>query len=131
MSASYASVSDVTTLAPELASVNPAQLALIVDVLTQAMISVDDWGTRLSEGHTLLAAHWATIELNPAGAGGVVTSRRLDKISETYQVAAMSDSELSTTKYGRMFLALRAQIGSSVAFTSSASAWDLPDGRVL
>lgn len=67
----------------------------------------DCWGVKKSWGHLYLAAHFAT--LAAGGAGGPVTSRSIDKISESFAPTpfAQTDAALSSTKWGIMYLALR------------------------
>lgn len=139
MSAEYASTVDVIALAPELAVVDPTQLALVVDTITQRMLTVAEWGETLHEGHRTLAAHWAVVELlSGAGAGppGAVTSRRVDKVQESYASpgsgAGLSDAELASTKYGRMHIALRDTLEQACSFGGDTDGWEFEeDGRVL
>lgn len=79
------------------------QLTTIIDS-TCNMLG-DCWGTKKSQGHLYLAAHFATIA--SGGAGGPVTSRSIDKISESYAVAPPSDPDLGSTKWGLLYLALK------------------------
>ena len=138
MSATYATTVEVIALAPELASVDAAQLALVVDVITQKMLTVAEWGDTLNSGHRTLAAHWGVVELlSGAGAGppGAVTSRRVDKIGESYAApggGSPSDAELASTKYGRMHIALRDTLDSATSFGGETDGWEYAeDGRVL
>ena len=105
MPAAFATVADVQALAPEL--VSSAQLTLIVETITTNLIDLIHWGDLAFEGHRTLAAHFATSLLNSANATGVVTSRKIDKIGETYLAGPSSDADLATTKYGRLHLELR------------------------
>lgn len=68
----------------------------------------DCWGVKKSWGHIYLAAHFATI--SQGGAGGPVSSRSIDKISESYAITPPSDPDLGSTKWGLMYLALRATL---------------------
>lgn len=63
------------------------------------------WGDKKSYGHCYLAAHFLTVASN--GAGGPVSSRTIDRISEAYAVSPATDPELGTTKWGLLYLSLR------------------------
>lgn len=137
MAATLATIADVTALAPELADAaadDPVAFQATLD-LTACMLSATQWGNKLSAGHTTLSAHWATVRYNPGGVGGMVTSRRVDKIQESYSVSAVADSELGTTKYGRMHLALLAALlldgSKSVTDATTPPDFTLPDERIL
>lgn len=137
MAAVLATIADVILLAPELEDASVANAAAFQKILdlTACMLSAEHWGTKLDAGHTTLSAHWATVQFNPSGVGGIVTSRRVDKIQESYSVGAFTDSELATTKYGRMYLALLAALGLdgslSIVDAENPPDFSLPDGRIL
>jgi len=132
MSAAYATKEDVIALAPELQAFDGTKLALIVDTITAAMLDAELWGDLLSEGHQTLAAHWATITLNPSKAAGPVVARAIDKISESYAAGNFADAELGLTEYGRMHLALLAALPTQTPQSAGTEPidWALPDGRI-
>lgn len=137
MAATFATIATVTALAPELADAaadDPVAFQSILD-LTACMLSATQWGDKLSAGHQTLSAHWASVQFNPGAVGGLVTSRRVDKIQESYSVVAASDSELGTTKYGRMYLALLAALlldgSKAVSDATNPPDFTLPDERIL
>lgn len=130
MSASYATVADVIALAKELAGVDSDQLELIVDVISHEMIDAGAWGSKLFEAHRLLAAHVATIELNPSGATGLVASRTIGQISESYQASTPTDAEFGATKYGRYYLLLRRTLKRSTSWAEPDRGWETSDGSV-
>lgn len=126
----YATTDDVLALAPELASVDAVQLALIVETITLELLSASQWGSKLLEGHRTLAAHWAIVQLLGKEALGAVTSLRVDKSQVSYSTSPFSDAELSQTKYGRLHLALRATLANSTVWGEPARGWDRDDGKV-
>ncbi len=129
MPAVFATVADVVALAPEL--IPSPQLTLIVETITTNLIDLAHWGDLALEGHRTLAAHFATMLLNSANATGVVTSRKIDKIGETYLAGPASDAELATTKYGRLHIELRKQLIQTAAFGEDDRGWQLDDGRII
>jgi hypothetical protein len=138
MAAILATQQQVLDLAPQLvdaAADDPVQFALIVDTITPCMLVQSHWGTKLDEGHRTLAAHFATLCLNPGAVGGVVTARSIDKISESYAVGAFEDAEMSTTKFGRMHLALLAALrvrqSRSVSAGNDPPDFSLPEKRIM
>ena len=131
MAQAYATKADVLELAPELTAYDGAVLDLIVDEISQAMIELAAWGTRASYGHMTIAAHLATLVLNPAAATGVVTARSIDKLGESYATGTITDADLATTKYGRMHAELRKRLVQSSSFGETSRDWGLPDGRIL
>lgn len=122
---------DLTTAVPDLASFAGPELDEIV-ATTCDMLHVDIWGDKLSRAHLWLAAHFATVVLNPSEAAGMVASRTLDKISESYVAGSFEDAEMSATKYGRLHMALRKSLRQKRAVTSAVAPpdWSLPDGRI-
>lgn len=65
------------------------------------------WGTQKSFGHIYLTAHYLTVA--GGGEGGPVASRSIDKIAESYSSVPFdtSNAALASTKWGRLYLALR------------------------
>lgn len=78
--------------------------------VTASSIDLDLWGDLASEAHTLLALHHFALG-GGGGSTGLVTSRSIGQISESYSVSA--DASLSSTQWGRMFLELRASLSRS------------------
>lgn len=137
MAAVPATIADVIARAPELEAASLAQPAAFQLTLDDALCLLDQacWGDALDKAHANLSAHWLTVQFNPAGVGGVVTSRRIDKIQESYSVGAFADSELATTKYGRRYLAMLKQLETSfstaVSDGNDPPDFSLPDERIL
>jgi len=78
---------------------------------TCSMINLECWGDKASCGHAYLAAHFLTVEAG--GEGGIVSNRKIDTIQEGYggiPAFDSSDAALASTKYGRMYLAMRATL---------------------
>lgn len=128
MSASYATKAQVMALT---GLSDSAALETIVE-LTQAMLRADVWGDALSQGHLTLASHYAVVKLDPSQLGGPVASRTIDKISESYAVAPVSDADLASTSYGQMHIALRRNLAAKVPYGTGETLPDfsLPDGRI-
>lgn len=105
---------------PSLSSFAGAELDEIV-ATTCDMLQVDIWGDKLERAHTWLAAHFCTVILDPSGATGPVVSRTLDKLSESYAVGSFDDAELGSTKYGRLYLALRASLRQHRAYSTGTT----------
>ena len=122
---------ELVVTVPELASLAGAELDEIV-ATTCDMVHADIWGDKRSRAHTWLAAHYATVILNPSGAGGAVTSRTMGSISESYGTGMVEDSELASTKYGRLYLGLRKSLRQRKAHSAGTQPvnWDLGDERV-
>lgn len=80
-------------------------LAQLLEV-TCAMLG-DCWGSKRSYGHLYLAAHYATVA--NGGAGGIVSTRSIDKISESYAIGQFFtlDPQYGSTKWGVLYLMLR------------------------
>jgi len=100
--------------------------------IAKAMMGQTAWGAYLSSGHWMMAAHLAFLRYDPATATGAVTSRRVDKIQESYAVnTTPGEEELMLTKYGRMYVNLRRRLTATCSFGDPARGWDLGSGRVL
>lgn len=123
----------VLVLAPELTA--GTLLDLVVEITCKMVTDrFDVWGDLSDEAHRTLAAHFATLILSDASSGptGPVTSRSLDKLSESYAAGNFDDAELSATKYGRLHLALFGSLRTQLAQYEGTEvpSWALPDGRV-
>lgn len=116
MAQAYATLSDVIDatngIAPELATYPTAQGELWLEI-AKAQIGLVRWGTKASFGHMLLTAHLLTVsptaELAGIGVGstGALASEAVGPASRSFDVAAATDEALSSSTYGRQFLALR------------------------
>lgn len=106
MAARLATKAELLAFAPTLCDENREPAEMLLD-MTGSMISVECWGTKASNGHLLLAAHYLQIFADSNTAGGPIAARAIGKISESYAVAAQADSELGTTKFGLLYLAMR------------------------
>lgn len=124
----------VIDLAPELGPTNPVLELVVVITCKMITLSFDIWGDLADEGHRTLAAHFATLILGGGASGstGPVTSRTLDKLSESYAAGAFDDAELSATKYGRLHLALLGSLRTQRAVSDGTDPpeWELPDRRI-
>lgn len=126
VSLGYYSTLPFTTSAAAVYELDPddGNLTGGADLLTTVLDSTcqmlgDCWGAKKSWGHVYLAAHFATVA--QGNAGGPVSSRSIDKISESYAVQPPSDPDLGSTKWGLLYLALRKtlpNIGAAVGRTN-------------
>lgn len=94
---------------------------LLTNILSSAcsMLNPDCWGTKLPMGHLYLAAHM--MFMAEGLDTGEVSSKTIDKISISYSTTAYptEDAYFNSSKWGRMYLALRATLPSSLGVTSS------------
>lgn len=82
---------------------------LIEDILASTCSMLGDcWGNKKSYAHLYLTAHFLTVAAG--GESGPVSSRKIDRIAESYATATPTDPELGSTKWGRLYLALRATV---------------------
>ncbi len=77
---------------------------------TCCMINLDQWGDKASCGHAYLAAHFLTVEAG--GEAGILSNRKIDTIQEGYTVPtyAQGDAGFALTRFGRLYLQLRATL---------------------
>jgi len=100
------------TKLPEFGSVPPAD---IDNFLAQALIQINTaaWGLKSDDGQLYLAAHLLS-SFGITGTDndiGVVTSKKVGDVSVSYSIGdAFSESGFGSTKYGRHYLTLQAQI---------------------
>lgn len=93
---------------------NPELVSEIVDAAGAAVGEL--WDTTRSTGHMARAAHILTLlGMSASGAAGVagpISARSIAGLSVSYASSAFdsSDAGLSTTKWGRMYLDLRASV---------------------
>src|SRR5688572_28034258 len=119
MAAACATKAEVLAFAPELT--DSPTLDVIIEI-TCSMLSVEAWGEKLSLGHLLLAAHYATEITNSSAASGTVTARSIDKLSESY-ATAVATGAFASTKYGRLFDALRKSLATAASWYEPAQGW--------
>lgn len=72
---------------------------------TCRMINLACWGAKASCASAYLAAHFALVAEGEET--GPVSSRTLDKLAESYASNPSSDADFGSTKYGRLYVALR------------------------
>jgi hypothetical protein len=72
-----------------------------------SQINLECWGTKAQCAHIYLTAHMLSLAIGQES--GPVSSRTIDKISESYAIAAAtgSDAGLSSTPWGRLYAQLR------------------------
>lgn len=81
-------------------------------VFARQWIGLQRWGARTSDAHALLTAHFLTIAVGPSDDGGAeigpLSGDSLGPASRSFATAIdMTDEALSTSTYGRLFLAMR------------------------
>ena len=82
------------------------------------------WGSKAGYAHAYLTAHLMTVAGSSGSGGGelgVTTSRSIDRISQANAATAFdtSDAALASTKWGRLFLALRKTVLSIPMMTGA------------
>lgn len=96
---------DVKALAEELTTVLDAKVNLYIE-LAKLQVLESFWGAKYKMGVVTLAAHLLTLMNRAGGSAGSVSSEAVGELSISYS-APTSDSELGTTTYGSMYIALR------------------------
>jgi hypothetical protein len=124
----------VMALAPGLT--DDAVLDVIVSITCKIIEqSFDIWGDLAEKAHLTLAAHFASIMQSGdvGGPSGAVISRTIDKLSESYAAGHFEDTELGSTKFGRLHLALLASLRTqrAVSIGDEPPDWSLPDRRIV
>jgi hypothetical protein len=99
-----------------------AASALLDDMLAAAGVLVGElWGQLRSQAHMARTAHLLTMAGQGSGSGetGPVASKSIGALSISYAQAAVAagDASLARTKWGRMYLDMRAgvMVGPTVA----------------
>lgn len=72
-----------------------------------SQINIECWGGKADCAHLYLTAHMLSLAIGAES--GPVSSRTIDKISESYAIAAASgsDADLSSTRWGRLYAQMR------------------------
>lgn len=89
------------------------------------MINASLWGSKAGAGQAYLTAHFMAIATGAGGGEtGVTTSRTIDRISQGNAATSfdVSDAAFASTKWGRMYLALKKTI-AVVPATTGARGW--------
>lgn len=71
----------------------------------QRQVNLSVFGSRASDAHTYLAAHFLTTSGSLSGTGNV-SSKRIGDIAVSYAVATPTNAELGSTSWGLMYLHL-------------------------
>jgi hypothetical protein len=107
-------VSYFKTVIPELASEADARVQIFLD-LAKPYIARNVWEDKSDYAHALFAAHMMTssgssVTLS-SSSSGTIQSEKVGDLSTSYAVAALdSPASLGNTKYGTLFLQLRATL---------------------
>jgi hypothetical protein len=103
---------DLTTFAPELASLTPEQLDRAV-TSANSLLDAEVWCDWLEMGLLNLAAHLAAMAKRK-GTGGAVQSESVGQVSRTYAVTSVpSRAALSSTVYGQEYERLAQLLNTS------------------
>lgn len=72
-----------------------------------SQINIECWGGKADCAHLYLTAHMLSLAIGAES--GPVSSRTIDKISESYAIATASgsDADLSSTRWGRLYAQMR------------------------
>jgi hypothetical protein len=104
--------SDLTTFAPELASLTPEQLDRACSS-ANLQLDAEVWGDWLEMGLLNLAAHLGTLAKRK-GTGGAVQSESVGQVSRTYAItSAPAKAALLSTVYGQEYERLAQLLNSS------------------
>lgn len=111
--------SDVTKIAPELASGLTAdqQNAILADVAL--LMSADAWGSKLDMGSKYLAAHLGALAKGASAnaPAGPLTSETVGPNSRSWAAPTLSATDdYDSTAYGRRYLALVKTLGARVGY---------------
>jgi hypothetical protein len=91
---------------------------------TCLMINANVWGSKAGAAQAYLTAHFMSIATGAGGGEtGVATSRAIDRISQSNASTAFdtSDAAFASTRWGRLYLALRATVLNIPMMTSARS----------
>lgn len=121
MASRLATTAEIREVAPEFGAVgDPAPTVSDDTIATWSRIAarfigLARWGDDASDGHALLVAHLISVDPGSGldGAGGPLASAGVGPVSASYVVPPLVDELLSTSHYGRAYLALRQVVQAS------------------
>lgn len=93
---------------------------------TCLMVNASAWGSKAGAAQAYLCAHFMAIATGKGGGEtGATTSRSMAAISQSNASTAFAttDAAFASTRWGRMFLALRATVINFGMLTSSRGGW--------
>jgi hypothetical protein len=97
-----------------------AQVQFFLDCAC-SMINLDCWGNKADCGHIYLTAHFLTVASGIAD--GTITSKKIDKLAISYAGAPPGEGELSETRWGRMYMALKRTLVVMPVVGRGSSPW--------
>jgi hypothetical protein len=100
---------------------------------TCLMVSTTIWGSKAGAAQAYLCAHFMAIATGAGGGEtGATTSRTIAQISQsnTSTAFATTDAAYASTRYGRMYLALRATVINFGMMTSARGCFGLVGGSL-
>ena len=99
---------------------DPCDLEVWLDI-AGTMINVKVWRAKASHGHRLLAAHLYTSATSGAGSD-ILTSVKVGPVSKSFAVKVSDDAELGSTRWGKMYLAMRRTLVRTPVVVSTTAA---------
>ena len=100
----------VLKIAPEFEETSNERMAFIIDIAKQS-VNTNVWGAKADYAVALLTAHILTESKRAQqGVTGAVKSEQISDTKTSYDNAPQSNSEYSSTNYGREFLRVRKSI---------------------
>jgi hypothetical protein len=98
---------EFVALLPEFSGTDATYLALVLAATCTIAGPGSCWGSKSTIAQAWLTAHYLTV--GSGGEQGVVTSQAIDQISASFGSTPIdpSDALLASTKWGRLYLAMR------------------------
>jgi hypothetical protein len=120
MAQRLATIAEIRGIAPEFGAVDdltPTVSDAFIETwsrIAARFIGLARWGDDASDGHALLTAHLISVDPNSGleGAGGPLASAAVGPVSTSFVVPPLVDELLSTSHYGRAYMALRQVVQS-------------------
>lgn len=107
---SYATDADLLLYAPDVSAVSSTLRALALDDAEQ-MVDYRWFGTKTRRAHAMLALHYIALTYGELGGEtGTVSSRKAGDIAVTYATTPSEDTQLASTKWGRLYLEIRRSV---------------------
>jgi len=97
----WATSTDVTTFAVELASMTSTQLSVGLSI-AQAQLDANTWQNDLFNAHLLLTCHVLTM-LSRKGAGGLLTEEKAGDLQVSFANISKFPKSWDLTSYGQLF----------------------------
>ena len=99
------SAGDIKKLSGEFSSLENSQINIFLG-MAKRCINASVWGDKADDGIKLLTAHFVSMA-NRGGASGSITKEKVGDLEISYGSGGGSESDLATTSWGKLFLAMR------------------------